>query len=91
MGTPDNDASSRSPISAIFTGQLKSTVRFQQPHAHYKPSATIEAFNMLHLDIAADAVVSLEEALRQHSVSESIGAFFALDRTETSGAIVFLM
>ncbi|KXZ42153.1 hypothetical protein GPECTOR_194g321 [Gonium pectorale] len=72
VGTPADDASSRSPLSAIFSGLLKSTVRFQPPHAHYKPSATIEAFNMLHLDIADKEVNTLEDALRHHSVPENI-------------------
>ncbi|GFR45471.1 hypothetical protein Agub_g6871, partial [Astrephomene gubernaculifera] len=72
VGAPADDASCRSPVSAIFTGLLKSTVRFSAPHAHYKPSATIEGFNMLHLDIAAEGVSSLEEALRHHSLPENI-------------------
>ncbi|GLI64204.1 hypothetical protein VaNZ11_007396 [Volvox africanus] len=70
VGAPPDDAASRSPVTAIFSGLVKSTVRFQQPN--YKPSATIEAFNMLHLDIAAEGVNTLEDALRQHSVPESI-------------------
>ncbi|GIL45415.1 hypothetical protein Vafri_2667 [Volvox africanus] len=70
VGAPADDAASRSPVTAIFSGLVKSTVRFQQPN--YKPSATIEAFNMLHLDIAAEGVNTLEDALRQHSVPESI-------------------
>ncbi|EFJ51647.1 hypothetical protein VOLCADRAFT_120420 [Volvox carteri f. nagariensis] len=72
VGTPADDASSRSPVTAIFSGLVKSTIRFQQPHANYKPSATIEVFNMLHLDIAAEGVNTLEDALRHHSVPENI-------------------
>lgn len=73
VGAPAGDASSRSAVSAIFGGLLKSTIRFQPPHGHYKPSTTIQSFNMLHLDIAGNEISSLEDALRHHSVPESIG------------------
>ncbi len=60
-------------MSAIFSGLLKSTVRAQSSSSAYKPSITIQPFNMVHLDITAEGVHSLEEALRHHGHAESIG------------------
>lgn len=60
--------SSLSPIKAIFYGAMKSVIKYSSA----KPSATIEPFCMLHLDIHADAVQTLEAALGHSFSSEPI-------------------
>lgn len=70
VGGGHSEQQGRSQLSAIFGGSLKSTIRAQAPNA--KPSATLQSFWMLHLDIQPDTVATLEDALRHHAMPESI-------------------
>eukprot|EP00798_Chlamydomonas_sp_ICE-L_P001434 gene1434-32807_t len=58
----------QSRVSTIFRGSLRSTVR--APGS--KPSATIQPFTMLHLDILPVHVSSVETALTQYCAHEEV-------------------
>uniref|UniRef100_A0ACD5YBM4 Uncharacterized protein n=1 Tax=Avena sativa TaxID=4498 RepID=A0ACD5YBM4_AVESA len=60
-----------SELSAIFGGQLQSMVKA----AGNKPSATIQPFLLLHLDIFPDAVQTVEDALHLFSTPESLEGY----------------
>lgn len=66
--------SSLSPIKAIFYGAMKSIIKSSAG----KPSATIQPFCMLHLEIHADSVHTLEAALAQSFLAETIAGEAAL-------------
>ncbi|MEW5308384.1 MAG: hypothetical protein WDW38_000351 [Sanguina aurantia] len=61
--------SSSSQMSTIFRGAFKSVVKASSS----KPSATIQPFTMLQLDIHSDSVHTLEAALQLSMTAESIG------------------
>ncbi|KAK1678197.1 hypothetical protein QYE76_039045 [Lolium multiflorum] len=60
-----------SELSAIFGGELQSMVKA----AGNKPSATIQPFLLLHLDIFPDAVHTVEDALHLFSTPESLEGY----------------
>ncbi|XP_062188331.1 ubiquitin carboxyl-terminal hydrolase 24-like [Phragmites australis] len=60
-----------SELSAIFGGQLQSVVKA----AGNKPSATVQPFLLLHLDIFPDAVQTLDDALHLFSAPESLEGY----------------
>ncbi|KAF5842969.1 hypothetical protein DUNSADRAFT_3562 [Dunaliella salina] len=55
-------ATTRSPVNIIFSGATKSVVKAGSA----KPSATVEAFTMMHLEIHDASVTSVESALAHH-------------------------
>ncbi|KAK3003409.1 hypothetical protein RJ639_019545 [Escallonia herrerae] len=57
-----------SELSAIFGGQLRSVVKARGN----KPSATVQPFLLLHLDISHEAVRTIEDALRLFSAPETL-------------------
>lgn len=60
-----------SELSAIFGGQLKSVVKARGNI----PSATVQPFLLLHLDILPDAVHTIEDALHLFSASETLEGY----------------
>lgn len=62
-----------SELSAIFGGQLRSVVKARGN----KPSATVQPFLLLHLDILPDAVHSIEDALHIFSAPETLEGYRA--------------
>ncbi|KAK4761399.1 hypothetical protein SAY87_029283 [Trapa incisa] len=66
-----------SELSDIFGGQLKSVVKSKGN----KPSATVQPFLLLHLDIHPDAVHNIEDALHLFSVPETLEGY----KTAASG------
>lgn len=68
----------RSPLSAIFCGALKSTVK---SHAS-TPSATVQPFFLLHLDITNDSVTNVEAALRAYTAPETVHGY----KTQAKGS-----
>ncbi|KAM0901629.1 hypothetical protein ACQ4PT_019859 [Festuca glaucescens] len=60
-----------SELSAIFGGQLQSMVKA----AGNKPSATVQPFLLLHLDIFPDVVHTVEDALHLFSTPESLEGY----------------
>ncbi|KAK9058064.1 hypothetical protein SSX86_022904 [Deinandra increscens subsp. villosa] len=64
-----------SELRAIFGGLLRSVVKAKGN----KPSATVQPFFLLHLDISHDGVANIEDALRLYSMPET------LDEYRTSG------
>ncbi|XP_062190060.1 ubiquitin carboxyl-terminal hydrolase 24-like [Phragmites australis] len=60
-----------SELSAIFGGQLQSVVKA----AGNKPSATVQPFMLLHLDIFSDVVQTLADALHLFSTPESLEGY----------------
>lgn len=76
VGLPQGESSSggggggsSSQMSTIFRGAFKSVVKTNSS----KPSATIQPFTMLQLDIHSDSVHTLEAALQLSMTAESIG------------------
>ncbi|KAK4285429.1 hypothetical protein QN277_002127 [Acacia crassicarpa] len=66
-----------SELSEIFGGELKSLVKA----TGNRPSATIQPYLLLHLDIYPDAVNTIEDALHLFSAPETLEGF----RTSVSG------
>lgn len=62
-----------SELSAIFGGQLRSTVKSRGN----KASATVQPYLLLHLDILSDAVHTIEDALHIFSAPESLEGYKA--------------
>ncbi|KAM7263121.1 hypothetical protein ACFE04_000804 [Oxalis oulophora] len=62
-----------SELSSIFGGQLRSEVRAQGN----KPSATIQPYLLLHLDIYPEAVRSIEDALHLFAAPENLEGYRA--------------
>lgn len=62
-----------SELSAIFGGQLRSTVKARGN----KASATVQPYLLLHLDIFPEAVHTVEDALRLFSVPETLEGYRA--------------
>ncbi|KGN50463.1 ubiquitin carboxyl-terminal hydrolase 24 [Cucumis sativus] len=60
-----------SELSEIFGGQLTSMVKAKGN----KPSATLQPFLSLHLDICPDAVRTIEDALRLFSAPETLEGY----------------
>ncbi|XP_059311688.1 ubiquitin carboxyl-terminal hydrolase 24-like [Lycium ferocissimum] len=60
-----------SKLSAIFGGQLKSIVRARGN----KPSATVQPFFVLHLDISHEVVHTIQDALRLFSAPETLEGY----------------
>ncbi|CAI5954789.1 unnamed protein product [Closterium sp. NIES-65] len=58
-------------LSEIFGGQLRSEVRL----AGSKPSATVQPFSLLQLDIASDRIRSVEEALKAFAAPEVVEGY----------------
>ncbi|CAI5975186.1 unnamed protein product [Closterium sp. NIES-65] len=58
-------------LSEIFGGQLRSEVR----SAGSKPSATVQPFSLLQLDIASDRIRSVEEALKAFAAPEVVEGY----------------
>lgn len=68
-----------SKLSSIFGGQLRSVVKARGN----KPSATVQPFLLLHLDISHEAVRTIEDALDLLSAPEMIDEY----RTSSSGKV----
>ncbi|ESW03446.1 hypothetical protein PHAVU_011G014600 [Phaseolus vulgaris] len=62
-----------SELSCIFGGQLQSMVKAKGN----KPSATVQPYLLLHLDIYPDTVHTIEDALRLFSASEALEGYRA--------------
>lgn len=62
-----------SELSDIFGGQLRSLVKASGK----KPSATVQPYLLLHLDICPEAVRTIEDALHLFSVPESLEGYRA--------------
>ncbi|KAF3943714.1 hypothetical protein CMV_029752 [Castanea mollissima] len=62
-----------SELSDIFGGQLRSLVKASGK----KPSATVQPFLLLHLDIYPEAVRTIEDALHLFAVPESLEGYRA--------------
>ncbi|KAL0007054.1 hypothetical protein SO802_008556 [Lithocarpus litseifolius] len=62
-----------SELSDIFGGQLRSLVKASGK----KPSATVQPYLLLHLDIHPEAVRTIEDALHLFSVPESLEGYRA--------------
>ncbi|KAK1427775.1 hypothetical protein QVD17_16470 [Tagetes erecta] len=60
-----------SEVRAIFGGQLRSVVKARGN----KPSATVQPFFLLHLDISHDGVTNIEDALRLFSMPETLDEY----------------
>ncbi|XP_058070376.1 ubiquitin carboxyl-terminal hydrolase 24 [Magnolia sinica] len=60
-----------SELSNIFGGQLRSVVKARGN----KPSATVQPFLLLHLDIFPEAVHTIEDALRRFSAPETLEGY----------------
>ncbi|KAJ1692256.1 hypothetical protein LUZ63_008954 [Rhynchospora breviuscula] len=60
-----------SELSAIFGGQLRSVVTA----SGNKPSATVQPFLLLHLDIFPDIIHTIEDALRFFSAPETLEGY----------------
>ena len=58
----------KSVISAIFGGELQSTIRRKTA----KPSTALEPFFCLHLDINSENITSLEEAMDEYVETEKL-------------------
>ena len=72
------------PVSQIFNGLLRSTVR----SPGMKPSATIEPFTVLQLDISSEAVASLEDALAKFCAPEAIDGYRSHSKAVGGGEVV---
>ncbi|CAH9083090.1 unnamed protein product [Cuscuta epithymum] len=60
-----------SKLSEIFGGQLKSIVKARG----LKPSATVQPFLLIHLNICPDPVCTIEDALRLFSAPETLEGY----------------
>ncbi|XP_047941978.1 ubiquitin carboxyl-terminal hydrolase 24-like [Salvia hispanica] len=62
-----------SELSSIFGGELQSTVKAKGN----RPSATVEPFFLLHLDISGEVIRTIEDALRLLSTPETLDEYRA--------------
>ncbi|GER43593.1 ubiquitin carboxyl-terminal hydrolase [Striga asiatica] len=60
-----------SELDSIFDGQLRSVVNARGN----KPSATVQPFRLLHLDISHEAIRTIEDALRFFSAPETLDEY----------------
>lgn len=68
-----------SELSSIFGGQLKSVVKVTGT----KPSATVQPYLLLHLDIFPEAINNIEDALRLFAAPETLDEY----RTTSMGKV----
>lgn len=71
------DLGGTSLLSAIFRGSIKSCVKAKGV-ASAKPSVTVQPFSMLHLDIQADNVRTIEDALDKMCHTEVIHGMYMI-------------
>ncbi|XP_057790005.1 ubiquitin carboxyl-terminal hydrolase 24-like isoform X2 [Salvia miltiorrhiza] len=68
-----------SELSSIFGGELRSVVKAKGT----KPSATVQPFRLLHLDISSESIRTIEDALRLFSAKETLDEY----RASTAGKV----
>ncbi|KAF9559930.1 hypothetical protein EC968_006396 [Mortierella alpina] len=67
---------SETPISTIFSGQLRSILRIPSQ----KDSVTLEPFQSLQLDLTPDNVVTIEDALLNSTIPEVLDGFTSSEK-----------
>ncbi|KAG0350861.1 hypothetical protein BG005_009605 [Podila minutissima] len=67
---------SETPISSIFSGQLRSILRI----SGQKDSITMEPFQSMQLDLTPDNVHTIEDALRNSTMPEVLDGFTSSER-----------
>jgi ubiquitin C-terminal hydrolase len=67
---------SETPISSIFSGQLRSILRI----SGQKDSITMEPFQSMQLDLTPDNVHTIEDALRNSTMPEVLDGFTTSER-----------
>ncbi|KAG0263031.1 hypothetical protein BG011_009428 [Mortierella polycephala] len=67
---------SETPISIIFSGQLRSILRIPTQ----KDSVTLEPFQSLQLDLTPDNVYTIEDALRNSTMAEKLDGFTSAEK-----------
>ncbi|KAF9173315.1 hypothetical protein BGX20_003539 [Mortierella sp. AD010] len=67
---------SETPISSIFSGQLRSILRIPAQ----KDSVTLEPFQSMQLDLTPDNVLTIEDALRNSTIPEVLDGFTSSEK-----------